>query len=380
MKGIEGLQLPAGMRDLLPGEAKYRRRLEDILVRKFLAWGYQETITPVLEFYENLLSSGVPPEQLFKLIDRQGQILALRPDMTTPIARMVSAKIDPESFPRRIFYAASVFRHESPQMGRQREFFQAGVELIGEAGVAGDAEVIALAVEAMHGVGLRGFQLSVGEVAFLKGVVSRLDLAESVQEAVIAAIYGKDFVQLEMLLAAHGVQPKEKALLLSLPSLRGGIEVLTKAARMTSGTAASAALERLREVFSLLQVYGVVENVFIDFGIVRDFDYYSGMVFEGYCPGLGAPVCGGGRYDGLLSRFGMDAPATGFAIGLERLAIALDHQGLPENIPEVDYLIVSENHPAAIQKAQELRCQGFSVQTATGLGKISPGVGRIIEL
>lgn len=380
MKGTAGLQLPAGMKDLLPGEAQNRRWLEDTLVGKFINWGYQEAVTPVLEFYENLLSSGVPPEQLFKLIDRQGQILALRPDMTTPIARMVAAKISPDSFPLRIFYAANVFRHESPQMGRQREFFQAGVELIGEAGVTGDAEVIALAVESMHSVGLRGFQLSVGEVAFLKGVVSRLGLAESVQEEVIAAIYGKDFVQLEMLLAAHGVRPRDKEMLLSLPSLRGGIEVLEKASRMTSDANATAALDRLREVFSLLQSYGVVQNVFLDFGIVRDFDYYSGMVFEGYCPGLGAPVCGGGRYDGLLSRFGIDAPATGFAIGLERLGIALAQQGLKENIPAVDYLVVSSNHGLAIQKAQSLRRQGFSVQIASSQEKIPTGVGRIIEL
>jgi len=380
MKTTTGLQLPAGMRDLMPGEAKNIRWLEDTMVSKFLAWGYQEVVTPVLEFYDNLISSGAPQEQLFKLIDRQGHILALRPDMTTPIARMVAAKISPASFPLRLFYAANVFRHESPQMGRQREFYQAGVELIGDGSIAADAEVIALAVEAMHSAGLKGFQLSVGEVAFLKGIVARLGVDEAHQAEVIDAIYGKDYVRLEVLLAAEGVRAREKEVLLSLPSLRGGIEVLEKAARMTQDTAATIALDRLREVFSLLKVYGVAANVYLDFGIVRDFDYYSGMVFEGYCPGLGAPVCGGGRYDTMLSHFGLDAPATGFAIGLERLSIALKQQGVEEKTPLLDVLVVSDNYPAAIQRAQELRRQGFSVQIARGQDRIPTGTTRTIEI
>jgi ATP phosphoribosyltransferase regulatory subunit len=370
-----GLQLPHGMRDLLPGDTKLIRDLENLFVDRFSRWGYFEVITPVLEYYENLLPAETPEDQFFKLIDREGQILAMRTDMTTPIARMVAAKMGKEQFPFRVFYLANVFRYEHPQRGRQREFFQAGVELIGDPAPTADAEVIALAVECLKEAGLEDFKISIGQVNFLKGIIDSMEVDSAIKDKITWAVSRKDFVELEMFLNKQRIDPGFKKLILSLPALRGGVQVIDQVLPLTENITAREALENLREVFHLLEVYGVGKEVFVDFGIMRDFDYYSGIVFEGYSPGVGAPICGGGRYDRMLGKYGLDAPATGFAIGMERLMLALEAEHQVDRLIAVDYLVVSSDPAQAVRKAQELRQQGFSVLVA-GQGQDLPVAAR----
>ncbi|MEL7565599.1 MAG: ATP phosphoribosyltransferase regulatory subunit [Dehalobacterium sp.] len=375
---MTSFQLPKGMRDLLPDEARAKRKLENMLMNKFYAWGYDEVVTPVLEYYENLIPAETPEDQFFKLIDRQGHILALRTDMTTPIARMVANRFSLDDYPLKLFYLSNVFRYENIQMGRQREFYQAGVEYIGMPGPAADAEVIALAVECLRESGLNDFQISVGHRDFLRGVINQLELEEEFQEQLISAAWEKDYVALENLLhLCHG-DADLKELILSLPSLRGNMSIVKKAVKLIKNPIALAALENLEEIYRLLKVYQANQPVFMDFGIVRDFDYYSGMVFEGYSPGIGAPICGGGRYDYLLGRYGLEAPATGFAIGLERLMLAL---GKPqEKSFFLDYLVISEDLEEGIKKAQELRRSGFSVRIAEKTLGSLPQAKEVIEL
>jgi len=378
LKQKTSLQLPKGMRDLLPDEARAKRKLENMLVNKFFAWGYDEVVTPVLEYYENLIPAETPEDQFFKLIDRQGHILALRTDMTTPIARMVANRFSLDDYPIKFFYLSNVFRYENTQMGRQREFYQAGVEYIGASGPTADAEVIALAVECLRESGLNNFQISVGHRDFLRGVINQLELEEEYQEQVISAVWEKDYVELENLLSVCQVNADLKELVVSLPSLRGNMCIVNKAAKLIKDPIALAALENLEEIYHLLKVYQVEQSVFMDFGIVRYFDYYSGMVFEGYSPEIGAPICGGGRYDYLLGRYGLEAPATGFAIGLERLMLAL---GKPQDKSFfLDYLIVCENWEEGIKKAQELRGNGFSVRIMEKAPGSLPQAKEVIEI
>lgn len=374
------LRLPLGMKDLLPGEAGFKRELESIMVKKFIKWGYYEIVTPVLEYYDNLVPAETPADQFFKLIDREGQILAMRTEMTTPIARVVASRLAEEIVPLRLFYVANVFRHESPQIGRQREFYQAGVELIGEKGPGADAEVIALAAECLRESGLENFQINIGQVKFVRGIIGELPLEEEIKKRIVRAIARKDLVGLEMLLERNRINDRMKELVLTLPSLRGDDTILSEAASLTQGWAAREALEELKEVFHLLQVYGAKKAVFVDFSIMRDFDYYTGIVFEGYSPGIGAPICGGGRYDRLLAQYGLPSPATGFAIGLERLMLALEEQGKTDKLQAVDYLIVTQDRAKAIAKAQELRRQGFSVLVSSGQKAFSPVAKNIIEV
>ncbi|NLK50955.1 MAG: ATP phosphoribosyltransferase regulatory subunit [Syntrophomonadaceae bacterium] len=320
--------IPAGTRDLLPGEARRRRELEADLAKTFQRWNYQEVVTPTLEYYETLavdLGEEVESE-LYRLLDRDGRLLVLRPDMTTPIARMVATRLRHYPLPLRLFYLANVFRYESPQTGRLREFGQAGVELIGKAGAEADAEIIALTVETLRVAGLRDFQLCLGEIQLINGVLEDLALPEAVVPSLKQALTRKDLVGLEELLLQNQVPAAKREMVMGIFRLQGGPSVLNEARQLTANKRAGAALDYLQQVWNCLVDLNVELSVHLDLGLVRGFEYYTGIVFEGYSANLGYPLCGGGRYDNLLGHYDYPCPATGFAVGLERLILALDGQ------------------------------------------------------
>lgn len=320
--------IPAGTRDLLPGEARRRRALENQMVTVFERWGYQEVATPTLEYFDTLaidLGEEVG-EELYRLLDRDGRLLVLRPDMTTPIARLVATRLRNQPLPLRLFYLANVFRYESPQAGRLREFGQAGVELIGSSGPEADAELIALAVEALRTAGLQEFQISLGEVQVINGLMEETNLPESVIRSLKRALTQKDLVGLEDRLLEHQVPLQKREMVLGISNFHGGLEVIQESRKLTSNQRTIQALDYLEQVWSSLIKLGVDSFVRLDLGVLRGFEYYTGIVFEGYSSDLGFPLCGGGRYDNLLSKFGYPCPATGFAVGIERLLLALDNQ------------------------------------------------------
>lgn len=358
------MQVPAGFKDLLPEDAWRKRRLEDTLLTAFQSWGYKEVMTPVVEHYATLATEdGLSDEEIFKLIDRQGKILALRPDMTTPIARVTATRLNSEQLPLRLCYVANVFRHENLQMGRQREFYQGGVELLGASGVMADAETIALAAEALLATGLEDFHIGIGHVAVLNSLLATLQVADFIKDEIKGAIFNKDLVKLDEILTKYNVAQSEREAAIALASLRGGAEVLGKMRALGNGNAAfQDALTAIEELLDVLNKYGILKYCFLDFAIIRDFDYYTGVVFEGYAPGLGFPILGGGRYDNLLSKFGFDTTATGFAIGLERLMIALKKQHKEEDYPILDYVVTGNDASTVIARAGALRSQGYRVE------------------
>ncbi|MDK2820777.1 MAG: phosphoribosyltransferase regulatory subunit [Clostridia bacterium] len=349
------LQVPVGVRDVLPMETTAIRQLEQKLTDFFYSWGYQELMTPTFEFAETF-KAGSPAgsdDVLFKFIDRQGRVLALRPEMTAPIARLVVTSLRREPLPLRLCYRANVFRYEEPHAGRQREFHQAGVELIGADGVAADVEIIALAVETLIKVGLKDFRLGLGQVAVTKGVLNDLELTPEDLAKIKEALAKKDLVLLERLSEEYKLTGIRRKQLELLSRLHGGAEALREAQECFSGTGAAKPLADLEQVWQALVAYGLEQWLFIDLGILRDFDYYTGVVFEGYVSGLGAPVCGGGRYNDLLAQFGYPCPATGFAVGLERLLLAL--KGSLSKKQDKGYLVAGSDVAAVLKKAQEIR-------------------------
>lgn len=355
------LQVPAGVRDFLPAQAAALRQLEQRLLACFQNWGYQEVMTPTLEFAATF-QAGSPAgyeDTLYKFIDRQGRVLALRPEMTAPIARLVATSLRRRELPLRLGYSARVFRYEEPQAGRQREFHQAGVELIGAGGVAGDVEIIALAVESLVQAGLDDFRLGLGQVAVTKGVLQDLGLAPEAVARIKSALASKDLVALERVYDEHRLTGDRRRQLELLATIHGGNEALAEARACFGHTAAAASLAELSQVWAALRAAGLEKWLFIDLGILRDFDYYTGIVFEGYAPGMGAPVCGGGRYDGLLARFGYPCPATGFALGLERVLLARGDTA--PAVPAGGYLVAGPDLAALLQRAQELRRDGATV-------------------
>lgn len=367
------LQIPTGVRDLLPEEALRKRVLENAFERTFRLWGYHEVITPTFEYYDSMSAGRGAEEdaQLYKFIDRQSHILTLRPDMTTPIARLISTRLRDTQMPMRIFYMANGFSYEDPQAGRQREFYQSGIEFIGDHSPYADAEVIALAVEILKTSGLKNFKISIGHVDILHGMMEELGLPEEHKGRIKAAVSQKNYVGLQELLDEFNVPAPGKERFLRVITTRGDRNAIREAVLAAGNYKTASALKDLDSVYEALEAYEITHHAEIDLGVLRGLDYYTGVVFEGYSAYLGFPILGGGRYDNLLGQFGFDCPATGFALGMERLLLSLDKEGKGNSIGLApDYVIVysPDRAPAALKKARELRDAGNIVITCQASG------------
>lgn len=361
-------QIPYGTRDFLPSDAKRKRFIDSKLAKLFASWGYDEVVTPTFEYLDTLtigIGSSLA-QNSFKFLDKNNRLLTLRPDMTTPLARLAVTRLKDYCVPLRLCYLTNVFRYEQAQAGRQCEFFQGGVELMGVAEPTADAEIVALAIKALLESGLQHFQISLGQVDYIQGIMGELGLTAKQQQQIKACITSRNLVGLEEVVADSGLSTAAQQLLQQIPVLHGKEELLERARKMAPNAVSRAALNNLADIYRLLQSYGVDQYVNFDLGIIRDFDYYTGMVFEGYTPGLGFPLCGGGRYDNLLAAFGSSCPATGFALGIDRVLLALERQGidLPDQAKGV-YIGWQAGHLAeAINEADKLRAGGQVVELA----------------
>ncbi|MDD3114149.1 MAG: ATP phosphoribosyltransferase regulatory subunit [Anaerovibrio sp.] len=362
------LEIPYGTRDFLPQEAAEKRAIEACIAREFEIWGYDEVVTPTIEFLDTLTmgnGSNLEP-QMFKLFDKENRTMALRYEMTTPIARVVASRLGEEWLPHKLSYISSVFRYEKTQTGRQCEFHQAGVELIGSSKATADAEVIALAANLMKKAGLKDFQICLGQVEFINGLMQQCCIFPKQQALIKEAIERRDLVALNEIVDATELSASAREMVKQLPLLHGGRQVLKKAYNMAMNEQSRRALDNLTEIYELLEAYDAAEYVTFDLGVIRDFSYYTGMVFETYTPGLGFPLCGGGRYDHMLTDFGTALPATGFAVGIERILLALERQGLekPQAVKDIYAAYAPGKQLEAIRMVQKLRDEGKTCELA----------------
>ncbi len=320
-------ETPRGTRLFLPAMAAKKRLLEERLLDVFLRWGFQEVVTPTFE-YLDILTLGLGEayqEQLFKLEERRtGRLLALRPDLTTQIAKLAATLLKDQPRPLRFCYVANLFRHNDSQTRNMQELYQAGVELIGLESPEADAEMIAIAVECMQAVGLEDFRLAVSQPEFVRSILSDAGLEPDTRLQLQSALQKKDTSTLDTLLTQSALSDAARQALHQLPRLFGKTEILEKAAAFVQSPAAEHAVENLSQVYAILSTYGLEDRVLIDLSDIRGFDYYTGITFEGFTPYLGYRVCSGGRYDHLLGCYGPNDPATGFAIDLEALLEALE--------------------------------------------------------
>lgn len=319
------------------------RLITDALRDGFERHGYGEVWTPALE-YESVLARadvaradvaanasgsasarGSAPARAgvaeaapaYRLIDESGLSLALRSDMTVPIARLVSTRYADAELPLRFFYLAHCYRRVRPQRGQSRELLQAGIELIGAEGPEGTVEALTVLCRTLDGAGLKDYRVGLGDASLFKTLMERMDVPQQLRGGLLDALAMRDFVMLERTLGQAGLPTDVQASLLEVSRSRGGLEVLEHAPGPVADAVAG-----MREVGERLPA-DVAARVIFDLGLVRNIGYYTGAVFEVYDPALGAPIGGGGRYDELLGRFGRPLPAVGFALGLERLHIAL---------------------------------------------------------
>jgi ATP phosphoribosyltransferase regulatory subunit len=298
--------IPPGTRDVLPEEMRELREISAQMRQTFEEAGYGEVHTPALE-YEEVLRRGEEHAAgaRYRTFDEQGEVLALRSDMTIPIARVVGTRYADAEPPLRFCYFAHAWRAVERGVGEPREFLQGGLELIGADGAEGDAEVVALTIEALDAAGLRRHRIGIGDGSLYRTLLHDLDVPEDRHRPLLECLSRRDLVGLERVVS----DLPARALLVEVPTLRGGPEVLARA-------------EGLRALHAALERRGVADRVIYDLGLVRQLGYYTGAVFEVYDPAVGFALGGGGRYDDLLGRFGRALPACGVALDLQRVHMA----------------------------------------------------------
>jgi ATP phosphoribosyltransferase regulatory subunit len=308
--------IPSGTRDVLPDEMRELRDITEAVRGVFELDGYGEVWTPTLE-YEAVLGRGGGAPPAYRVFDDHGEVLALRTDMTVPIARLVSSRYSTAEPPLRFCYFAHAYRGVRPHRGQMREFLQAGIELVGLPAPQGTAEALTVMCHTLTATGLLGYSIGLGDASLYRTLLRSFDIADHVGERLHGTLARRDFVALESELAQLQLADADTELLLRVPQLRGGPDLLSGA----EGPVAQA-VAGLRSVYELLAPE-VAERVIFDLGLTRELGYYTGAVFEVYDPALGQPLGGGGHYDDLLGRFGRPLPAVGFALGIDRLHIAL---------------------------------------------------------
>lgn len=299
------------------------RQLHGALLGVFEDRGYGEVRTPTLEYDEVMVRGDSRTAAAgYRLFGEQGELLALRSDMTVPIARLAASRFAEAPLPLRFSYIAGAYRAVRPQSGQMREFEQAGVELIGSPAPGGTAEVIEVLSAALDAAGLDRSVIGLGDADLYPQMLAESGVAGEDAAEALALLERHDLVGLEARLSrVAGLSEERRAAIVGLSQLRGGAEVLDRAAEV-GGEAVVAATSRVRETYEAVRALDAADRLQIDFGLVRDLGYYTGAVIEVYDPALGHIIGGGGRYDSLLSRFGFDQPAAGFSLYVERVQLA----------------------------------------------------------
>jgi len=346
---------PLGMRDILPESLAKQRHLEQGLRQKIEKWGYEEIATPSVEFYDTVgAASATLTDRMFKLLDKQGHTLILRPEMTAPIARVVSSLYKEVPVPIRLYYQTNVFRAQQKEAGRNAEFFQTGVELIGDASVDADAEAIALAVTCLQAAEVPTFKIAIGHVDFIDGLLDEIVPDQETHAQFRKFLNDRDYVGYRQLVESLTLSETDGRRLHALLGLRGGKAKIQEAYDLTVNGKARKAVQKIASLWDALEAFGVSDHVLLDFNLLSNFDYYTGIVFEGYAADLGSPLVTGGRYDNLLEQFGRPAPSTGFAIYMDRLMQATNAKPVVKEKRLVIFYR-EEEREAALKEAQRQR-------------------------
>jgi ATP phosphoribosyltransferase regulatory subunit len=352
--------IPEGMRDVLPPETQRLRAVEDLLRARFSLYGYGEVRTPWLEFADTLeaadddtLGAG------YRLHDEQGHELMVRTDMTVPVARMAADRCDDDPLPLRFSYVAPSIRPWAPQRGQDGEFQQAGAELLGLDSAEADAECVALLCDALAGLGLRRYTVTLGSAAYQRALIDSLGLPDDDRETFTEALADRDYPLVESVAGNAEVDEGALKALWRILELSGGEDILGQARKLARNDVMEVAVARLARVRDLVEDAGFGDRLAFDFGLVQDLSYYSGLIVEAYAPGVGLPLATGGRYDGLLARFDWDIPGVGFAVAVDRAADAMDEAGVElARAPAAIAFVGGLEAPA---RAADLRRAGVAV-------------------
>ncbi|MFA5528321.1 MAG: ATP phosphoribosyltransferase regulatory subunit [Peptostreptococcales bacterium] len=359
---------PEGVEDI--NSAKYEKKelIQTKIKEIFRTFGYTQVLTPTFEYYDlfSEMDSSMNLDDMYKLIDKNGKILVLRPDVTIPIARMVATSYNTINDDIKLSYNTSVYRSADFRAGERREFIQAGIEYIGNNSAEADAEVIATAIKAMQSLNFDSIHIDMGETDYFKGIMQSLDIEDEAKYTIKQLIEKKNLGDLKNLLKTISIEDDYKELLLEIPLLYGEMhEVLDKIKHSILTESMKKAIDNMCSIYKILDDYGYGDFIFIDLGLVNHLEYYSGMIFKGYIGNHGLPVLSGGRYDELLGKFGREISARGFGINIDEILSAMkDTQLLDFTMNKKDYLILyhERNRKLGFKESDGLRSKGFIVE------------------
>ena len=355
------LHTPEGVRDIYNLECRKKMTVQNQLHHTLHLYGYQDIQTPTFEYMDVFREEigTISSRELYKFFDREGNILALRPDITPSIARAAATLFEYEEFPIRLCYIGNTFINHSSYQGRLKENTQLGAELIGEDSIEADAEMIAMLVDGLKKVGLKEFQVNIGHVDYLCALLESSGLQEEIKAEIYTLIANRNYFGVDEILDREGTESSIKEAFQILPELVGGVEVLRKSATITTHPKAKSAIVRLLKIYVLLQLYGVEEHVTFDLSMSGSYGYYSGIIFRAYTYGTGDAVVRGGRYDHLLEKYGRSTPSIGFAIIVDELMSALSRQKIDVDSGHRNLIVYNDiSQKNAMALAKECRNKG----------------------
>lgn len=350
------LHTPDGVRDIYDNEYKRKRKVMEELHRVLELYSYHDIQTPAFEYFEIFSKDkgSALSNEMFKLFDRENNTLVLRPDITPSIARCVAKYYENEDLPIRLCYEGNTYSNKISHQGKLCEVTQLGVELVNDDSSAADAEILATVVDCFQAVGMQEFQIEVGEVEFLKGIIEEAGLDEEQEVIIREYIMNKNFFGLQEYVKHLDISERMKQILTTFDQLFGGPDMLERARELVQNPRSLTAISRLERVYHALSYYHCEEHVGFDLSMLSDYKYYTGILFKGYTYGTGDAVVRGGRYNALLKQFGKDAPAIGFAFVIDELMKAIDRQNISVAIEEKEAVLLY--HQEWQQKAIELGC------------------------
>jgi ATP phosphoribosyltransferase regulatory subunit len=355
---------PEGTKDFLFEECLTKRSIEKTVSGVFASRGFNEVITPGFEFYDVFDPdlSGIKQESMYKMTDKSGRIVVMRPDLTLPIARLTATRLQNLPKPIRLYYTQPVYRNCPGLSGRRDETTQAGAELLGAGGIRADLEMISTAVAALGGC-LPGFRLELGHAGIFRALADRLPVSDDVREDIRVYIETKNYAALDALL--NGLEKSETvSAIRKLPHLFGGEDVFEKAAFLGGDSELSPMLNYLHKIYGLISELGFPGRLMVDLGLVQRNSYYTNIVFSAYVEGFGDAVLFGGRYDSLLAYFGSPMPAIGFAVNIDDISEILIRRKMAPGVRPADVLVHGAdgyevnalNHAGSLAK-KGLKCE-----------------------
>lgn len=360
------LHTPDGVRDIYNVECGKKLVLESRLKKTFHLFGYHDIQTPMFEYFDVFRKEvgTIVSRDLYKFFDKEGNTLALRPDITPSVARAAATLFGEEELPIRLCYTGNTFINHSSYQGRLREVTQMGAELIGDDSVEADAEMLSMVIESLLAVGVKEFQINVGNVDFFRSLIEDAHLDEEAQERVIELINNRNYFGVEEYLDSIMVTRSAKEAFVGLNELTGGIEVLAAAKNIAPNSAGIMAVKRLERIYHILMMYGVEKYVTFDLSMTGNYGYYTGIIFRGYTYGSGDAIVKGGRYDHLLEKFGKNSPSIGFAIVVDELMNAMIRQKLRIVYTRKNTIILydEEKTADAVKLAGDLRKKAKNVE------------------